>query len=149
MRLIQTLSSCLCTGIIALFTACSQAPQSPIDSVNPFIGTGFHGHTYPGATAPYGAVQLSPDTRKGNWDACSGYHYSDSTLMGFSHTHLSGTGMYRPWRYPIPSVTPDTSSVLALGREGFPGLLLGESQGGRCISGTYHDPACRDTPIYL
>ena len=92
MRLIQTLSSCLCTGIIALFTACSQAPQSPIDSVNPFIGTGFHGHTYPGATAPYGAVQLSPDTRKGNWDACSGYHYSDSTLMGFSHTHLSGTG---------------------------------------------------------
>ena len=92
MRLIQTLSSCLCTGIIALFTACSQAPQSPIDSVDPFIGTGFHGHTYPGATAPYGAVQLSPDTRKGNWDACSGYHYSDSTLMGFSHTHLSGTG---------------------------------------------------------
>ena len=55
MRLIQTLSSCLCTGIIALFTACSQAPQSPIDSVDPFIGTGFHGHTYPGATAPYGA----------------------------------------------------------------------------------------------
>ena len=92
MRLIQTLSSCLCTGIIALFTACSQAPQSPIDSVDPFIGTGFHGHTYPGATAPYGAVQLSPDTRKENWDACSGYHYSDSTLMGFSHTHLSGTG---------------------------------------------------------
>ena len=92
MRLIQTLSSCLCTGITALFTACSQAPQSPIDSVDPFIGTGFHGHTYPGATAPYGAVQLSPDTRKGNWDACSGYHYSDSTLMGFSHTHLSGTG---------------------------------------------------------
>lgn len=92
MRFIQTISSCLCTGIIALFTTCSQAPQSPIDSVNPFIGTGFHGHTYPGATAPYGAVQLSPDTRKGNWDACSGYHYSDSTLMGFSHTHLSGTG---------------------------------------------------------
>lgn len=144
MRLIQTLSSCLCTGIIALFTACSQAPQSPIDSVNPFIGTGFHGHTYPGATAPYGAVQLSPDTRKGNWDACSGYHYSDSTLIPFKRY-----GMYRPWRYPIPSVTPDTSSVLALGREGFPGLLLGESQGGRCISGTYHDPACRDTPIYL
>ena len=148
MRLIQTLSSCLCTGIIALFTACSQAPQSPIDSVDPFIGTGFHGHTYPGATAPYGAVQLSPDTRKGNWDACSGYHYSDSTLMGFSHTHLSGTGCIDR-RYPIPPVSPDTFSVLALGREGFPGLLLGESQGGRCISGTYHDPACRDTPIYL
>ena len=58
----------------------------------PFIGTGFHGHTYPGATVPHGAVQLSPDTRAGNWDACAGYHYSDPTLKGFSHTHLSGTG---------------------------------------------------------
>ena len=57
--------------------------------------------------------------------------------------------LYKLAGQPIPSVTPDTSSVLALGREGFPGLLLGESQGGRCISGTYHDPACRDTPIYL
>jgi len=63
-----------------------------VDYVDPFIGTGFHGHTYPGATTPNGAVQLSPDTRKGNWDACSGYHYTDSTIIGFSHTHLSGTG---------------------------------------------------------
>lgn len=70
----------------------SQSIKSPVDSVDPFIGTGFHGHTYPGATVPFGAVQLSPDTRRGNWDACSGYHYSDSTLFGFSHTHLSGTG---------------------------------------------------------
>ncbi|BEG99237.1 GH92 family glycosyl hydrolase [Bacteroides sedimenti] len=68
------------------------AQKSPVDYVNPFIGTGFHGHTYPGATVPYGAVQLSPDTRLGNWDACSGYHYNDSTILGFSHTHLSGTG---------------------------------------------------------
>ena len=66
--------------------------KQPVDYVNPFIGTGFHGHTYPGATTPFGAVQLSPDTRRGNWDACSGYHYSDSTILGFSHTHLSGTG---------------------------------------------------------
>jgi predicted alpha-1,2-mannosidase len=64
----------------------------PIDYVDPFIGTGGHGHTYPGATSPYGAVQLSPDTRRDNWDACAGYHYSDSTIIGFSHTHLSGTG---------------------------------------------------------
>ncbi|WP_102407334.1 GH92 family glycosyl hydrolase [Parabacteroides bouchesdurhonensis] len=92
MRLLQTLSSCLYTGILCLYTACTQTPKAPIDYVDPFIGTGFHGHTYPGATAPYGGVQLSPDTRMGNWDACSGYHYSDSTLMGFSHTHLSGTG---------------------------------------------------------
>ncbi len=66
--------------------------REPIDYVDPFIGTGAHGHTYPGATTPFGGVQLSPDTRFGDWDACSGYHYSDSTILGFSHTHLSGTG---------------------------------------------------------
>ena len=61
--------------------------------VNPFIGTGGHGHTYPGATLPFGMVQLSPDTRLEGWDGCSGYHYSDSIIYGFSHTHLSGTGV--------------------------------------------------------
>lgn len=71
---------------------CSPRSADPVDYVNPFIGTGFHGHTYPGATTPFGMVQLSPDTRTGNWDACSGYHYSDTTIDGFSHTHLSGTG---------------------------------------------------------
>jgi predicted alpha-1,2-mannosidase len=61
--------------------------------VNPFIGTGSHGHTFPGAVLPFGMVQLSPDTRiDGSWDGCSGYHYSDSIIYGFSHTHLSGTG---------------------------------------------------------
>lgn len=83
----------LITGsLLSLLVACSPRPTTPYNYVNPFVGTGFHGHTYPGATAPFGGVQLSPDTRQGNWDACSGYHYSDSTLMGFSHTHLSGTG---------------------------------------------------------
>jgi len=61
--------------------------------VDVFIGTGGHGHTYPGATVPNGMVQLSPDTRTVGWDACSGYHYNDSTMIGFSHTHLSGTGI--------------------------------------------------------
>lgn len=61
--------------------------------VNPFVGTGGHGHTYPGATLPHGMVQLSPDTRLDGWDGCSGYHYSDSFIYGFSHTHLSGTGV--------------------------------------------------------
>ncbi len=61
--------------------------------VNPFIGTGGHGHTYPGATAPFGMVQLSPDTRLEGWDGCSGYHYTDNVIYGFSHTHLSGTGV--------------------------------------------------------
>jgi putative alpha-1,2-mannosidase len=61
--------------------------------VDPFIGTGGHGHTYPGAVAPFGMVQLSPDTRLEGWDGSSGYHYSDTTVYGFSHTHLSGTGI--------------------------------------------------------
>ena len=60
--------------------------------VNPFIGTDGHGHTFPGATYPFGMMQLSPDTRLSGWDGCSGYHYSDSLIYGFSHTHLSGTG---------------------------------------------------------
>ncbi|WP_333878094.1 GH92 family glycosyl hydrolase [Flavobacterium sp.] len=61
--------------------------------VNPMIGTGGHGHTYPGATVPFGMVQLSPDTRiDGSWDGCSGYHYDDTIIYGFSHTHLNGTG---------------------------------------------------------
>lgn len=72
--------------------ACAPRPAGPVDYVDPFIGTGYHGHTYPGATTPFGMVQLSPDTRAGDWDACAGYHYDDTTIDGFSHTHLSGTG---------------------------------------------------------
>ena len=60
--------------------------------VDVFIGTGGHGHVYPGATLPFGMVQLSPDTNDAGWDACSGYHQGDGSIMGFSHTHLSGTG---------------------------------------------------------
>nr|WP_294786689.1 GH92 family glycosyl hydrolase [uncultured Flavobacterium sp.] len=61
--------------------------------VNPFIGTGGHGHTFPGAVVPFGMVQLSPDTRTQGWDACSGYYTEDTSILGFSHRHLSGTGM--------------------------------------------------------
>jgi predicted alpha-1,2-mannosidase len=60
--------------------------------VDPMIGTGAHGHTTPAACLPYGMVQLGPDTDTGRWDACSGYHHDDPTIMGFSHNHLSGTG---------------------------------------------------------
>jgi len=60
--------------------------------VNIAVGTGGHGHTFPGATVPFGMVQLSPDTFNNDWDWCSGYHLSDDSIMGFSHTHLSGTG---------------------------------------------------------
>jgi len=61
--------------------------------VNPFIGTGYHGHTFPGAAFPFGQVQVSPDNGTQGWDWCSGYHYSDSMIAGFSHLHLSGTGI--------------------------------------------------------
>ena len=67
-------------------------PDKLYELVDPFVGTGFHGHTFPGATAPMGMVQLSPETRWEGWDACAGYHYDDDSLYGFAHTHLSGTG---------------------------------------------------------
>lgn len=61
--------------------------------VNPFIGTGGHGHTYPGPSLPFGMIQPGPDTRLEGWDGCSGYHYTDNKVYGFSQTHLSGTGI--------------------------------------------------------
>lgn len=64
-----------------------------VNHVDPFIGTGGHGHTYPGATVPFGMLQVSPDNGISSWDWCSGYHYSDSIVVGFSHLHLSGTGI--------------------------------------------------------
>lgn len=85
-------------GLLAGMASCSQpaqpGPQTRYtDYVDVFIGTGGHGHTFPGATLPHGMVQLSPDTRLFGWDACSGYYYADSSIIGFSHTHLSGTGI--------------------------------------------------------
>jgi predicted alpha-1,2-mannosidase len=68
------------------------ALPDPVMEALPLVGTADHGHAYPGATVPFGMVQLSPDTPLQGWDGCSGYHYSDSVIFGFSHTHLSGTG---------------------------------------------------------
>lgn len=83
--------------LIALFTAfgCQPEPETgePASYVDPFIGTGGHGHTYPGATVPFGMVQLSPQTRLEGWDGCSGYHFTDSVMYGFAHTALNGTGV--------------------------------------------------------
>ena len=79
--------------VLFVLASCGPVREgSPAGEVDPFVGTGGIGHIYPGATAPFGLVQLSPDTRNGGWIAASGYHDEDSTLMGFSHTHLSGTG---------------------------------------------------------
>lgn len=77
---------------IAVFSCKTEEPPKLTKFVNPFIGTSGHGHSFPGATVPFGRVQLSPDTHTEGWDWCSGYHYSDSSIIGFSHTHLSGTG---------------------------------------------------------
>jgi putative alpha-1,2-mannosidase len=86
----------MCKYIILLLLVVTSvlfaADRRAVDYVNPFIGTDGHGHTYPGATVPFGMVQLSPDNGKSGWDWCSGYHYSDTAIVGFSHTHLSGTG---------------------------------------------------------
>ena len=89
----------LVSALVALLAlaACTskQASQTSTDYtqlVNPFIGTDFTGNTYPGAQAPFGMVQLSPDNGLAGWDRISGYFYPDSTIAGFSHTHLSGTG---------------------------------------------------------
>jgi len=80
--------------IYALFfhNSYQQIVEPRSELVDPFIGTDFHGHTHPAATMPFGMVQLGPDTRLDGWDGCSAFHYSDSIIYGFSHTHLSGTG---------------------------------------------------------
>jgi putative alpha-1,2-mannosidase len=85
--------SCLFLTLCVLTTSAQKKKKDYTPLVNPFIGAGGHGHTFPGATVPFGMVQLSPDTRLEGWDGSSGYHYSDTTVYGFSHTHLSGTGI--------------------------------------------------------
>ena len=83
-----------CTGIA--LSCVAQAPKTNAGFsryVDPYIGTGLHGHVFVGASVPFGAVQLGPVNISEGWDWCSGYHYSDSTILGFSHTHLSGTGI--------------------------------------------------------
>ncbi|HVU33429.1 MAG TPA: GH92 family glycosyl hydrolase [Opitutaceae bacterium] len=91
----------------------TRAGAEPADEAWPMVGTGGHGHTYPGATVPFGFVQLSPDTRTQGWDACAGYQYADREILGFSHTHLSGTGvrdlgdlLVMPIAGPVPSGAP-------------------------------------------
>lgn len=109
--------------VFFLFVGCNNKPKTVsakkdttlISYVNPFIGTGGHGHTYPGATMPFAMMQLSPDTRLEGWDGCSGYHYSDNHIYGFSHTHLSGTGISD---YGDILLMPTTSIVFNNGSDG-------------------------------
>jgi predicted alpha-1,2-mannosidase len=87
----------LVVALILLLAACSPAKNRTQDDVtkyvNPFIGTGGKGHTYPGASLPFGMVQLSPDNGINGWDEIAGYFYENDFISGFSHTHLSGTGI--------------------------------------------------------
>ncbi|MCC9138399.1 GH92 family glycosyl hydrolase [Pontibacter silvestris] len=87
---------------VSVFAACKSIKEEQLSGdltasltkyVDPYIGSGFHGHVFVGANVPFGAVQLGPTNITEGWDWCSGYHYSDSTIVGFAHTHLSGTGI--------------------------------------------------------
>jgi predicted alpha-1,2-mannosidase len=97
MKFLKSLCVLFFTLCLAVLSSCKDSStledQSSLSKwVDPMIGTSGHGHTFPGATLPFGMVQLSPDTYTEGWDWCSGYHYSDGSIIGFSHTHLSGTG---------------------------------------------------------
>ena len=96
-------------AILCLISSCNTVDRSPFEYVDVFIGTGGHGHTHPAATLPFGMMQLGPDTRLDGWDGCSGYHYSDNRIYGFSHTHLSGTGV---GDYNDLLIMPSTSLIL-------------------------------------
>ena len=107
--------------VSVLAFSCSSPSEEDLTAyVDPFIGTAAHGHVFPGAATPFGMVQLSPDNGTSGWDWCSGYNYSDTVIAGFSHTHLSGTGigdlcdiLFLPSMTEFDMVLPDSSSSLA------------------------------------
>lgn len=118
----RPLTQAVLTCLIAAFCLPLAAQTRDLTRwVNPFIGTGAHGHTFPGATSPFGMVQLSPDTRIDNWDGSSGYHYSDDIIYGFSHLHLSGTGI------------PDGCDILVM--PVFGEIQLSANEGERSVNG--------------
>lgn len=130
--------------LFLLFSACQMSPpdtnpvqkSAPLISyVNTFIGTGGHGHTYPGATLPFGMMQLSPDTRLDGWDGCSGYHYSDEYIYGFSHTHLSGTGVSD---YADVLIMPVTEVIFNNGADGKKGYRAHFSHDNESASPGYY-----------
>lgn len=105
------------SSLLLLLTVPAGLAKPAVDFVNPMIGTDAHGHVYPGATVPFGMVQLSPDTRDNTWDGSSGYHYSDTSILGFSMNHLTGTGC------------PDLGNVMLIPTVGTLRLTPGGSPG--------------------
>ena len=122
----------------------AKAKKSLTEYVNPFIGTGGHGHTYPGASMPFGMMQLSPDTRLDGWDGCSGYHYSDDAIYGFSHTHLSGTGVSD---YGDILLMPTNKAVLNNGANGEEGYSSKFSHDNETASPGFYSVHLDDTEI--
>ncbi len=140
-------------ALLILTTSCNDqnvdiniatAEKSLTSYVNPFIGTGGHGHTYPGATMPFGMMQLSPDTRLDGWDGCSGYHYSDDVIYGFSHTHLSGTGVSD---YGDILLMPTNKEVYNNGADGKEGYSSKFSHDKEKASPGYYEVHLDDTNI--
>ncbi|ARN70955.1 glycosyl hydrolase family 92 [Nonlabens tegetincola] len=140
-------------GVALLFVCCKEDATSTSAAyqskeltsfVNPFIGTGGHGHTYPGATMPFGMMQLSPDTRLDGWDGCSGYHYSDNKIYGFSHTHLSGTGVSD---YGDILLMPTREPILNNGADGEKGYRSSFSHDNEKASPGYYEVHLDDTNI--
>ena len=134
--------------LLSVFFACTNnnTPENTdlISYVNPFVGTGGHGHTYPGATMPFGMMQLSPDTRLEGWDGCSGYHYTDQHIYGFSHTHLSGTGILD---YGDVLLMPTNEVLFNNGADGNKGYRSSFSHDNEVASPGYYAVHLDDTKI--
>jgi predicted alpha-1,2-mannosidase len=115
--------------------------------VDPFIGTGGHGHTYPGPSLPFGMIQPGPDTRLTGWDSSSGYHYSDSHIIGFSHTHLSGTGIPDYGDVLLMPTSATGPGLLVAGTGGLPGYASSFSHDEEEASPGYYAVTLRDSGI--
>src|SRR5215510_10366472 len=143
MRVLRSTAVFLATLLVVTLAADQGSVRPTITSfVDPFIGTGGHGHTFPGPSLPFGMIQPGPDTRLTGWDSCGGYHYSDTRIFGFSHTHLSGTG--------IPDYTdillmPTTGDVrLNNGADGAPGYSSAFSHADEQASPGYYAVTLQD-----
>ena len=102
--------------VVASFVSCSKQKET-VDYVDPFIGTNFFGHTFPGASVPFAMVHLSPDVDTQGWTYASGYNYQDNSIIGFSHTHWSGVGMVNGGEILLMPTVGDKNHVLPGSKE--------------------------------
>ena len=137
MRSAVVLGCVVLSGVVSSGVVLSGGAQADrlTTFVNPFIGTGGHGHTYPGPSLPFGMIQPGPDTRLTGWDSSSGYHYSDTRIVGFSHTHLSGTGI------------PDYNDVLLMPTTSTLGPICSRRDRTRCPATRRRSRMPRNRPV--